>query len=217
MNVQNLITNQGGVMLRAICIFSILFFSSLSFSQRGGRANTVRSLLAKTQKLEQAISFKGHQMSSQQKSHVSSLLREAIQAVNGFSGGGGNSGGGHGQMEAIYQAKCHVDDDQFLDFDQFSGGVLTGSIQQILSECKQRALAMHGSHSSSGIKKLQLINAPRSNMIAICHIDDDQFLDFDQFVIGKIAGLGTADIKSKCDSIAKSVFGSSSSSGLKFL
>ncbi len=205
-------------MLRVICIFSILFFSSLSFSQRGSRgSNSINSLLAQTAKLEQALLKKGHKMSRLDKAQVASILKEAINTVKGIGGGHFPGGGGSHHQEAIYEAKCHVDDDTMLDFDQMSAGLLVGSIDQILSECAQRALAMYGSYSSSGINKLKLISAPPSSMIAICHIDDDSMLDFDQFIIGKIAGLGTADIKSQCDSIAKSVFGSFSSSGLKFL
>ncbi len=204
-------------MFKVISIFSILLFSTLSFSQRGPRRNSVKSLLNKTSKLEQALLNQGQQMSALEKSQVSSILKKAIKLVKGMGGGDHPGGDDPYNQAALYEAKCHVDDDSHFDFDQAYAGVITGSISQILSECKQRALATYGTFSSSGINQLKLINAPHSLMIAICHIDDDSHFDFDQIIMGKIAGQGTADIKSQCDSIAKSIYGSFSSSGLKFL
>ena len=75
---------------------------------------------------------------------------------------------------------------------------------------------MFGQKATSGIKKLELIEAPYKSVLAICHIDDDSFFHFDEIVIGEMAGKSTQAIKAECDSIAKSVFGNSSSSGLKF-
>ncbi|MCO4793840.1 MAG: hypothetical protein KC493_09015 [Bacteriovoracaceae bacterium] len=114
-----------------------------------------------------------------------------------------------------YTAECHIDDDPGMTFDQFVMGTLTGSLQRIQQDCKDMAVSQYGVNSSQGFKKLKYIGDTFGKTSAVCHIDDDPGMTYDQFVVGTLYGNSVQEVISQCESMARFTFGNSSSSGIK--
>lgn len=114
-------------------------------------------------------------------------------------------------------AECHIDDDPDLTLDQEVVTVKARSVQGLIAECQMMEDAMYPrKSSSSGIVKVQLEGpAPRGLQSAVCHIDDDPDLTFDQVVIGTLYGSKVSMIQKDCEALGQSAYGSQSSAGLK--
>lgn len=114
-----------------------------------------------------------------------------------------------------YTAECHIDDDPGMTFDQFVMGTLTGSLQRIQQDCKDMAVSQYGTNSSQGFKKLKYIGDTFGKTSAVCHIDDDPGMTYDQFVVGTLYGNSVQEVIFQCESMARFTFGNNSSSGIK--
>jgi len=114
-----------------------------------------------------------------------------------------------------YQAECHIDDDPGMTFGQFVMGTMTGSLQQIMNDCKSIAVSQYGSNSSNGLQKIKFIGDTFGMTSAECHIDDDPGITYDQFNMGRLYGNNIQEVISNCQELARFTFGSNSSSGIR--
>ncbi len=114
-----------------------------------------------------------------------------------------------------YQAECHIDDDPGMTFGQFVMGTMTGSLSQIMNDCKSIAVSQYGSNSSNGLQKIKFIGDTFGKTSAECHIDDDPGITYDQFNMGRLYGNNIQEVISNCQELARFTFGSNSSSGIR--
>ena len=112
---------------------------------------------------------------------------------------------------------CHIDDDPDMTFDQIVIGTIYGeSLQDIIDDCKLIAKNAYKNSASSGLKSINKdVVVPRFMSQAICHIDDDPDMTYDQFVVGTVFGNSIREISNDCAMIARDIFGSRGSSGLR--
>jgi hypothetical protein len=114
-----------------------------------------------------------------------------------------------------YQAECHIDDDPGMTFGQFVMGTMTGTLSQIMNDCKSIAVSQYGSNSSNGLQKIKFVGDTFGKTSAECHIDDDPGITYDQFPMGRLYGNNIQEVISDCQALAKFTFGSNSSSGIR--
>ena len=117
----------------------------------------------------------------------------------------------------MYTAKCHIDDDPDLTFNQNVVDVRGETISLLIEDCSIMAQAMYPSKNhSAGIKDIQLSGAvPVGMQTGECHIDDDPDMTFNQIVEGTIYGATIGEIISDCKQLGELAYGQKSSSGLK--
>lgn len=122
-------------------------------------------------------------------------------------------------ISIMYTAKCHIDDDPDLSYNQNVVDVRGASIAMVLDDCKMMAKAMYPTKNhSSGIKDLQLQGpVPMGMQTGECHIDDDPDMSFNQIVQGTIVGASIQDIIADCNMIAEDAYGIKGSAGLKIV
>lgn len=114
--------------------------------------------------------------------------------------------------------ECHIDDDTFFDYNEnVVGTIKARSAKELSVECRKIAEMTYGNNSSSGLKKVRPLGIDRYTQIAECHIDNDSFFDFNEIVIGKIAGKSARSILKECKFVAQVTYGNNSSAGIKKL
>lgn len=117
---------------------------------------------------------------------------------------------------SLYEAQCDVDDDSKFDWNQHDAGrVQASSVPALIQECADRARAIYGSFSSSGIRDLRVVGStsPYARS-AVCWIDDDPKFDHGQILIGQLTGSSINELSDLCRTIANSIYGYNGSSGL---
>ncbi|MDP7319169.1 MAG: hypothetical protein QF441_01110 [Bacteriovoracaceae bacterium] len=114
-------------------------------------------------------------------------------------------------------AVCHVDDDVNLTYDQHVPGVLVGqTLNDVLNDCKKLAKHAYGNSHSSGLLKVnEHAIIPNYAVTAVCHIDDDVNMTYDQNIQGVVFGQTLQQVAQDCQMLARATYGASSSSGLK--
>ncbi|MFT6631849.1 MAG: hypothetical protein ACJAS4_001810 [Bacteriovoracaceae bacterium] len=156
---------------------------------------------------------------------IQNLIDTAGDMKAMLSGQGGNGGNPNPRPDPrplppqgpMYTAKCHIDDDPDLTFNQNVVDVRGSSIALLIDDCKIMAQAMYPTRSqSSGIKDIQINGEiPFGVQTGVCHIDDDPDMTFNQIVEGTIFGYTMADIINDCKKLADHAYGKQGSSGLQ--
>ena len=117
---------------------------------------------------------------------------------------------------SMYTAKCHIDDDRDFTYDQNVVDVRGETIALLVEDCNMMADAMYPRENSSGVKDIKIQGqVPYGMQTAVCHLDDDPDMTYDQVVAGKIYGHSISDMIADCKLMARATFGAQGSSGLK--
>lgn len=119
----------------------------------------------------------------------------------------------------LMSAECHIDNDWSITYGENIIGQLSGnSALEILQECKSIAQSTYGSNSSAGIKNIQTSGYLEPGIqSAVCHIDNDWSITFNENVVGVIAAESAEKLIQDCKALATATYGSNSSAGIKEL
>jgi hypothetical protein len=113
------------------------------------------------------------------------------------------------------EATCEIDDDPDFTAGQIAVGQIAASdFLEAMNQCKQVATAAYKANGSAGIKNPK-IDVNQYPVVADCHLDDDPDFTENQFVFGKIGAQSVASAVAQCAGIAKAVYGTNGSSGLR--
>lgn len=207
-----------------VCSVMVMSFN-LFAGELTQTAGELEKLSMKISKLAERIEYgnSGPQATRRLRATIQNLIDSAKDMKGLLSGQGGNGGGPRPQPRPLppqgpmYTAKCHIDDDPDLTFNQNVVDVRGSSIALLIDDCKVMAQAMYPSQSqSSGIKDIQINgDIPFGAQTGVCHIDDDPDMTFNQVVEGTIFGNTMADIISDCKKLADHAYGVQGASGLQ--
>jgi len=179
-------------------------------------AQTPRELIEKARQVERLISQRANQLDQRVIIRLIGELEQVERLALGHGPGPGPGPGPWPPQRQELQATCHIDDDNDFNFDQSVAGQVRGlTVEQLIADCRALSQAAYGARGTSGIKGLQVLNAPRDAVLAECHIDDDTDFSFDQLIIGQVTGSNFVDTIRQCRTIAASVFGPRGSAGVK--
>lgn len=110
--------------------------------------------------------------------------------------------GGYAELEAV----CELDDDPKFDPGQIRAGVLRGvDAHELIHKCRILA-STRGSHYTSGLSEIKVLNKPAHFVQATCDVDDDVKFDFGQRTLGVIAGEDFASVSEQCKALAQSIY-----------